>query len=83
MTAQGSGGNVGAAIASVIIPGLGQLAQGRPIAAVLFFVVGFFLWLITFCLFGWVVNIVAALDAAKYQAPVVRRRVRRRRGGRT
>ncbi len=35
---QGSGGNVIAALASFFIPGLGQLAQGRLVAAVLFFI---------------------------------------------
>lgn len=39
MAGQGSGGNVIAAICSVFIPGLGQLVQGRIMAALLFFVV--------------------------------------------
>ena len=38
MSGQGSGGNVLAAICSFFIPGLGQLVQGRILAALLFFV---------------------------------------------
>ena len=37
MAGQGSGGNVLAAICSFFIPGLGQLVQGRVLAALLFF----------------------------------------------
>jgi TM2 domain-containing membrane protein YozV len=36
MAGQGSGGNVLAAICSFFIPGLGQLVQGRILAALLF-----------------------------------------------
>ncbi len=35
---RGSGGNVIAALASLVIPGLGQLAQGRIFSALLLFV---------------------------------------------
>ncbi|RMF14871.1 MAG: hypothetical protein D6758_10725 [Gammaproteobacteria bacterium] len=38
MTGQGSGGNVIAAICSFFIPGLGQLVQGRLLAAAWFFI---------------------------------------------
>ena len=38
MSDQGSGGNVLAAICNIFIPGLGQLVQGRILAAILFFV---------------------------------------------
>ena len=38
MAGQGSGGNVLAAICSFFIPGLGQLVQGRILAALFFFV---------------------------------------------
>ena len=41
---QGSTGNVIAAICSFVIPGLGQLFQGRLIKAVLMFVLGILLW---------------------------------------
>ncbi|MCE2571234.1 hypothetical protein [Motilimonas eburnea] len=37
MASQGSAGNVIAAICSFFIPGLGQLVQGRILAALLFF----------------------------------------------
>jgi TM2 domain-containing membrane protein YozV len=37
MSEQGSGGNVLAAICSFFIPGLGQLVQGRILAAIIFF----------------------------------------------
>jgi hypothetical protein len=39
MSGQGSGGNVIAAVCSFFIPGLGQLVQGRLLAAFLFFMV--------------------------------------------
>ncbi|MFM8784301.1 MAG: DUF6677 family protein, partial [Phycisphaerales bacterium] len=38
MAGQGSGGNVLAAIASFLIPGLGQLVQGRALRGLLMFV---------------------------------------------
>jgi TM2 domain-containing membrane protein YozV len=38
MSGQGSGGNVLAAICSFFIPGLGQLVQGRILAAIIFFI---------------------------------------------
>ena len=56
---QGSAGNFIAAICSLIIPGLGQLVQGRIISALVWFVVACIAfavtWLITLSLlpFGW------------------------------
>lgn len=41
MSGQGSGGNVIAAICSFFIPGLGQLVQGKIMAALVFFVLCF------------------------------------------
>ncbi|WP_298440760.1 hypothetical protein [uncultured Ferrimonas sp.] len=38
MAEQGSAGNVIAAICSFFFPGLGQLVQGRILAAILFFI---------------------------------------------
>ena len=61
---RGSAGNVIAALASLFIPGLGQLLQGRFISAILAFGVTMFLWVV---LLGWIGHIVAALDAAKYR----------------
>lgn len=36
MSGQGSGGNVIAALCNIFVPGLGQLVQGRILAALLF-----------------------------------------------
>lgn len=72
-TRQGSAGNVIAAIASLIIPGLGQLLQGRVLSAILWFVAGciafVITWLITLSLlpFGWfVVSILSCISAALF-----------------
>lgn len=54
-------GNVLAALASFVLPGVGQLAQGRPLVGLLFFlctIVGWVLWL------GWLFHIGAAVEAA-------------------
>ena len=61
MSGQGSTGNVLAAICSFFIPGLGQLVQGRILAAVLFFVGCAVLWCI---LLGWIIHLWAVIDAA-------------------
>ncbi|MFG0330696.1 MAG: hypothetical protein ACF8PN_12465 [Phycisphaerales bacterium] len=58
---QGSAGNVLAAIASFFIPGLGQLVQGRPIAALLYFVFAGVLWII---FLGWLIHLISVIDAA-------------------
>jgi TM2 domain-containing membrane protein YozV len=60
---QGSAGNVIAALCSFFYPGLGQLVQGRPLAALVHFVLGTLLW---FILLGWVMHILSTLDAAWY-----------------
>jgi TM2 domain-containing membrane protein YozV len=65
----GSGGNVIAALASLIIPGLGQLAQGRILSAVLQFIFSGILWVISFGLLGWIGHILAAVDAALWRGP--------------
>ena len=56
--------NVIAGLASFFYPGLGQLVQGRWLAALLFFVAGTVLWWV---LLGWIVHILAALDCARYR----------------
>ena len=66
---QGSGGNVLAAICSFFIPGLGQLVQGRVLAAFLFFVSAGVLW---FVWLGWVVHLWSVIDAARWRRPVTR-----------
>ncbi len=73
-TGQGSAGNVIAAICSLIIPGLGQLVQGRLMSALGWFVlacIGFAItWLLTLSLlpFGWfLVSIFSCINAAMYR----------------
>jgi TM2 domain-containing membrane protein YozV len=63
MPGKGSGGNVLAALCSLIIPGLGQLLQGRLLMALFQFVLALVLWVM---LLGWIVHIWSVLDAAKF-----------------
>lgn len=63
---QGSTGNVLAAICSAIVPGLGQLVQGRLFAGIVHFVLAFVLW---FILLGWVVHLWSILSAALWKGP--------------
>ncbi len=69
MAGQGSGGNVIAALCSFFFPGLGQLVQGRILAALLFFVscaVLYFtviLWIV-----GAIIHLWAIIDAARYKS---------------
>jgi len=63
MAGPGSGGNVLAALASFFIPGLGQLLQGRILAALLFFVGAIVLWIV---LLGWIIHIWSVIDAARF-----------------
>lgn len=65
MAGQGSGGNVLAAICSFFIPGLGQLVQGRLVAALVQFVLAAVLW---WLLLGWIVHIYSVYDAAVFDA---------------
>jgi TM2 domain-containing membrane protein YozV len=71
MSGQGSGGNVLAAICSFFIPGLGQLVQGRILAAIIFFVVTAVAWTLTIVLIGWILGPIfhlwAIIDAARYK----------------
>ena len=76
---QGSTGNVIAAICSLIVPGLGQLVQGRVLSAILWFVAGCIAgavtWVVTLSLFpfGWfLVSLFSCISAAVYRAPVSR-----------
>ncbi len=61
---QGSSGNVIAALASFFIPGLGQLVQGRLLAAIVHFLITAALWLIAL---GWVCHIFSAIEAARWK----------------
>ena len=64
---RGSAGNVIAALASLCLPGLGQLLQGRWLRAAFMFVMTALLWLI---LLGWVIHLWSIVDAALYEPPV-------------
>jgi TM2 domain-containing membrane protein YozV len=63
---RGSTGNVIAGIASFLIPGLGQLIQGRLFAALFMFLLAGALHLLTFGMLGWLGHVIAALHAAVY-----------------
>jgi TM2 domain-containing membrane protein YozV len=60
----GSGGNVIAAVCSLLIPGLGQLVQGRLFMALIQFVLAGILW---FVLLGWIIHLWSVIDAALYR----------------
>lgn len=64
MAGQGSGGNVLAALCSFVIPGLGQLLQGRLLMAIVQFVLASLLWII---LLGWAIHLWSVLDAALFK----------------
>jgi TM2 domain-containing membrane protein YozV len=64
MEGRGSTGNVIAAVCSFFIPGLGQLVQGRVVAALVQFVLAALLWWI---LLGWVVHLYSIIDAARWK----------------
>ncbi|WP_440054865.1 hypothetical protein ACSLBF_01520 [Pseudoalteromonas sp. T1lg65] len=70
MAGQGSGGNVIAAICNVFFPGLGQLVQGRILAALIFAIVvfgGYALWfLVVPAVVGAIFHLWAIIDAAKF-----------------
>jgi TM2 domain-containing membrane protein YozV len=64
VSGQGSTGNVIAALCSFFVPGLGQLVQGRPLVALIHFVLAGVLWII---LLGWAVHLWSIIDAALYK----------------
>ena len=64
MNGQGSTGNVISAVASFMYPGLGQLCQGRILAAAVFFFSATILWCV---LLGWIMHIWATVDAATFR----------------
>ncbi len=66
-TGQGSTSNVIAALASFIIPGLGQLIQGRVLAALIHFVLSGVIWVLTLGYGGWIMHIVSAIGAARWK----------------
>ena len=63
----GSSGNVIAAVCSFFIPGLGQLVQGRVLMALFMFVLATIVWIVTLGHLGWIINIVACINAALYR----------------
>lgn len=67
MSGQGSTGNVIAAVCSFFIPGLGQLVQGRFVAAAVQFVLASLLWII---LLGWIIHLWSIIDAARWKPPL-------------
>lgn len=72
MSNQGSGGNVLAAICSFFIPGLGQLVQGRILAALFFFIFAAIAYATIVIAIGYVLVPIAYLwtiiDAAKFKS---------------
>lgn len=74
MSGQGSGGNVLAAICSFFFAGLGQLVQGRVVAAIVFFLLVFINYtlaatgiLFFMALPGLIFHVWAIIDAARYK----------------
>lgn len=67
MTGPGTSGNVIAALCSFFIPGLGQLVQGRPFAALVHVCLAGIVWAVTFSTGGWIMHIVSALEAALHK----------------
>lgn len=72
MSGQGSGGNVIAAICNVFFPGLGQLVQGRILAALIFAIIafgGYALWfLVVPPVIGAIAHLWSIIDAAKFKS---------------
>ncbi len=64
MYGQGSTGNVIAAICSFFAPGLGQLVQGRLLAAIIHFFLAAALWIVWM---GWIIHLWSVLDAARFK----------------
>jgi len=64
---QGSAGNVIAALASLLVPGVGQLVQGRFLSALLFFVGAGALWLVSLGTLGWIMHLWSCLNAALWK----------------
>ena len=71
MASQGSAGNVIAAICNVFFPGLGQLVQGRLMAALIFAIVcvgGYALWyLVIPAIIAGIFHLWSVIDAATFK----------------
>lgn len=61
MPGPGSTGNIIAAVCSFLIPGLGQLVQGRIIKAMLHLLLTVVMW---FFYVGWIMHIWSCIEAA-------------------
>ena len=70
MAGQGSTGNVIAAVCSFFIPGLGQLVQGRVLAALIHFVLAAIIWVVSLGTLGWIVNVFSTIEAAVWKPKV-------------
>ena len=66
MAGKGSTANIIAAICSVIVPGFGQLTQGRLLKALWHFALGCAVWLVSFGTMGWVMHLWSAYEAATW-----------------
>ena len=66
MSGKGSAGNVIAALCSLVIPGLGQLTQGRIGKAIWHVVLSTLLWIVSFGTLGWIMHLWSAFEAAKW-----------------
>ncbi len=67
--AQGSAGNVIAALASFFIPGLGQLVQGRLVAAAVFFITAALLYaLVVTWPIALIIHIWSIVNAALFKS---------------
>ena len=64
---QGSGGNVIAAVCSFFLPGLGQLVQGRLLAALFWLLFTALLWAVSFGTLGWIGHVLACYGAATWK----------------
>jgi TM2 domain-containing membrane protein YozV len=65
-TGRGSAGNVIAALCSFFIPGLGQLVQGRILAAIFHLMLYGLLWIF---LIPWLGHLISCADAALWRGP--------------
>lgn len=55
-----------AGLLSLLIPGVGQLYNGRILAAVLWFTLTFVVWIVTGGTLGWISHIISAYTAYSY-----------------
>lgn len=67
---KGSTANVLAAICSFLLPGLGQLVQGRIWKALFHLILGAIIWVITLGWGGWIIHIWSCYEAATHKPQV-------------